>query len=69
MSIRIAGFNHGLVPKAFFNEAVPDFPIVDAQEFGSAGGHVNIVRFAFGTLLVQELVDRVIRWFQLDKDP
>ena len=57
-----------MVPKSLFFETVTDFSVINAEKLGSAGGHVDIVRFAFGALLVQELVDRIVSRFQLDQD-
>lgn len=34
--------------------------VVDAEELIRTGSHVHIVRFSFGTLPVQKLVDRFI---------
>ena len=39
-----------------------------AKELGSTGSHVYIVGLAFGSFLVNELVDRIINRFQSDQD-
>ena len=57
-----------LVPEAFLLEAVPDFSVVMAKELGSASSHVHIVGLAFGTLLVQELVNRIVSRLILDQN-
>ena len=57
-----------LIPESLFLETVPDFSIVMAKEFGPTGIHVHIVRFAFGTLFVQELENGIISGLILDQD-
>ena len=36
--------------------------IVDAQELVLSGGHIDKVRLAFGTFLIEKLVHRLICW-------
>ena len=43
------------------NEALLDPCVVNAQELVLSSGHVDEIRFAFGPLLVQELVHRLVK--------
>ena len=56
------------VPEAFFLEAVAHSAVVNAQELGHAGGHVDVVLLAFGPLLVEELVNRIVLGLKLEQD-
>ena len=57
-----------LVPKTFLFKRIPDPAIVNTRELGASGGHVDVERFALRTLLVQELVHRIVNRFQLEQD-
>ena len=57
-----------MFPEAFLFEAVPNFAVIDAKELRHPCGHVDIVLLAFRTLLVHELVDRIILRLELQQD-
>ena len=58
----------GLLPETLFFETVTDFSVVNAEEFGHSGGHVDIVRLSLGTFLVEELIHRVVLGVQLEQN-
>ena len=41
--------------------------VVDAQKLVGTGGHVDQIGLALGTLLVHELIHRIILWLGLDE--
>ena len=48
-----------------FIETIANLAVVDAQELGHPGGHVDVILLTFGSLLVEELVDRIILGLKL----
>ena len=49
------------------SETLFDFSVIDAEELVRTGRHVDVIRFAFGTFLVQEAIDRIVDRFRLEK--
>ena len=49
------------------SDAFLDLTVVDTKKLVCTGSHVDLVGFALGTLLVQELIYRVIEGFRLEQ--
>ena len=68
LSVRLGLVHFGAVPKPLLDVTVADSAVIDALELGHASSHIDVILLSFGTLLVKELINRIILRLELKQD-